>query len=40
MDALAWRQANKGQLDSEWFYEVIVPPEMQTKNYKDFCPTK
>ena len=21
-------------------YEVIVSPKMQTKNYKDFCPTK
>ena len=31
---------NKGQLNSEWIYEVIVSPKMQTKNYKDFCPTK
>ena len=30
----------KGQLHSEWIYEVIVSPKMQTKNYKDFCPTK
>ena len=30
----------KGQLNSEWIYEVIVSPKMQTKNYKDFCPTK
>ena len=30
----------KGQLDSEWIYEFIVSPKMQTKNYKDFCPTK
>ena len=30
----------KGQLKSEWIYEVIVSPKMQTKNYKDFCPTK
>ena len=30
----------KGQLDSEWIYEVIVSPKMKTKNYKDFCPTK
>ena len=30
----------KGQLNSEWIYEVIVYPKMQTKNYKDFCPTK
>ena len=25
----------KGQLNSEWFYEVIVSPKMPTKNY---CP--
>ena len=30
----------KGQLNLEWIYEVIVSPIMQTKNYKDFCPTK
>ena len=30
----------KGQLNSEQIYEVIVSPKMQTKNYKDFCPTK
>ena len=30
----------KGQLNSEWIYEVIVSPKMQAKNYKDFCPTK
>ena len=30
----------KGQLNSEWVYEVIVSPKMQTKNYKDFYPTK
>ena len=30
----------KGQLNSEGFYEVIVSHKMQTKNYKDFCPTK
>ena len=29
----------KGQLNSEWIYEVIVSPKMQTKNYKDFRPT-
>ena len=29
----------KGQLDSEWIYEVIVSPKMPTKNYQDFCPT-
>ena len=32
--------ACKGQLNSEWIYEVIVSPKMPTKNYKDFCPTK
>ena len=32
--------AAKGQLISEWIYEIIVSPKMQTKNYKDFCPTK
>ena len=30
----------KGQLNSEWIYEVIVSPKMQTKTYKDFCLTK
>ena len=29
----------KGQLNSEWIYEVIVSPKMPTKNYQDFCPT-
>ena len=28
----------KGQLDSEWIYEVIVSPKMPTKKFKDFCP--
>ena len=27
----------KGQLNSEWSYEVIVSPKMPTKNLKDFC---
>jgi hypothetical protein len=36
---MIWRLL-KGQLNSEWIYEVIVSPKMQTKNYKDFCPTK
>ena len=31
---------SKGQLNSEWIYEVIVSPKIQTKNYKDFCSTK
>ena len=30
----------KGQLNSEWIYEVIISPKMQTKKYKDFWPTK
>ena len=30
----------KGQLNSEWIYEVIISPKMLIKNYKDFCPTK
>ena len=28
----------KGQLNSEWIYEVIVYSKMPTKNLKDFCP--
>ena len=28
----------KGQLNSEWIYEVIVSPKMPTKIFKDFCP--
>ena len=28
----------KGQLNSEWIYEVIISPKMPTKNLKDFCP--
>ena len=27
----------KGQLNSEWIYEVIVSPKISTKNYRDFC---
>ena len=34
------RKYIKGQLSSEWIYEVIVSLKMQTKNYKYFCPTK
>ena len=30
---------DKGQLNSEWIYDVIVSPKMPTKNCKDFCPT-
>ena len=33
-------EGSKGQLNSKWIDEVIVSPKMQTKNYKDFCPTK
>ena len=29
----------KGQLNSEWIYEVVISPKIQTKNCKDFCPT-
>ena len=28
----------KGQLNSEWIYEVIVSPKMPTKNFSDFWP--
>ena len=28
----------KGQLNSEWIYEVIVFPKKPTRNLKDFCP--
>ena len=31
--------SGKGQLNSEWIYEVIFSPKMPTKNFKDFCPT-
>ena len=31
---------SKGQLNSEWIHEVNVSPKMQTKFFKDFCPTK
>ena len=27
----------KGQLNSEWIYEVIVSSKIPTKNYRDFC---
>ena len=29
----------KGQLNTESIYKVIVSPKMQTKDYKNFCPT-
>ena len=28
----------KGQLNSEWIYDVIVYPKMPTKIFKGFCP--
>ena len=28
----------KGQIKSEWIYEVIDFPNQQLKNLKDFCP--
>ena len=30
----------KGQLNSEWIYEVIVPPKMPTKSFPDVCPER
>ena len=27
----------KGQLNSEWIYDVIVSPEIPTKNFKNYC---
>ena len=29
---------DKGQIKSEWTYEVIDFPNQQLKNLKDFCP--
>ena len=29
---------SKGQLNSEWIYEVIISPKMQTNNCQDFWP--
>ena len=37
-DTLLTLEAFKGQLNSEWIYEVIVSPKMPTKHYQDFCP--
>ena len=34
----SWHQTTKGQLNSEWIYEVIVCPKILAKNYRDFCP--
>ena len=41
--ALSWGgtsglKNSKAQLISEWIYEVIVSPKIQTKNCQDFCP--
>ena len=33
-----WVLFYKGQLNSEFIYEVIVSFKMLTKNYRDFCP--
>ena len=33
-----FEMVTKGQLNSEWIYEVIVSPKIPTKNLKDFCP--
>ena len=33
-----YNRHTKGQLNSEWFYEVIVSSKIPTKNYRDFCP--
>ena len=30
----------KGQLNSEWIYEVTVSPKMPTKYFPDFCPER
>jgi hypothetical protein len=35
---LPHKRPSKGQLISEWIYEVIVSPKISTKNFKDFCP--
>ena len=33
-----WSPFAKGQLISEWIYEVIVSPKIKKKNCQDFCP--
>ena len=35
---MQWICVYKGQTISEWIYEVIVSPKIQTKNCQDFCP--
>ena len=37
---LAMPSYSKGQLNSEWIYEVIISPKMPTKKFPDFCPIK
>ena len=34
-----FKHNSKGQLNSEWIYEVIVSPKIPTQKLKDFCPT-
>ena len=29
---------SKGQINSEWIYEIINFPKNEPKNLKDFCP--
>mgnify|MGYP006888743328 CR=1 FL=1 len=36
--ALIGSKHTKGQLNSEWIYEVTVSPKMPNKNLKDLCP--
>ena len=40
-NSLSWVDKNsavdKGQLNSEWIYEVIGSSKIPTKNYRDFC---
>ena len=31
-------KGSKGQLNSEWIYEVIVCPKIESKNYRNFYP--
>ena len=35
---IIFQALTKGQLISEWIYEVIVSPKIRTKNCQDFCP--
>ena len=36
---LAYKTA-KGQLNSEWIFEVIISSKMPTKHFPDFCPVR